>query len=78
LSRRGGSDAKVDRAFGNRHHVEDSEESNTKMEETEVYDYARKLLEARRAQAVVEAAQKACAFEQQGNKEETEPGYTSR
>jgi len=52
--------------------VEDSEDSNTKMEETEVYDYARRLLEARGAQAVVEAAQKACAFKQQGNKEEAE------
>jgi hypothetical protein len=53
-------------------HVEDSEDLDMKMEETEVYDYARRLLEARGAQAVVEAAQKACAFEQQRNKEEAE------
>jgi len=43
-----------------------------KMEETEVYDYARMLLEARGAQAVIEAGQKAGAFELQGNKEEAE------
>jgi hypothetical protein len=51
-------------------HVEDLEDPDIKMEETEVYDCARMLLEARGAQAVVEAAQKACAFE--GNKEEAE------
>jgi len=36
------------------------------MRETEIYDYARQLLDARGAQALAEAAQKAAALEQQG------------
>jgi hypothetical protein len=42
------------------------------MQEIEIQDYARQLLEARGAAAVVEAAQKASAFEMQGNKEDAE------
>ena len=42
------------------------------MQEIEVYDYARTLLDAHGAQAVVEAAQRAQAFERQGKKEEAE------
>jgi hypothetical protein len=36
------------------------------MRETEIYDYARQLLDARGAQALAEAAQKAASLEQQG------------
>ena len=42
------------------------------MQESELYDYARQLLEAHGDKAVVEAAQKACALEQQGQSEEAE------
>jgi len=40
------------------------------MRETEVHDYARRLLEAHGEKAVVEAAQKACACEKKGQSEE--------
>jgi hypothetical protein len=43
-----------------------------KMREIDIQDYARQLLEAHGAQAVVEAAQKACAFEMEGKKEDAE------
>jgi hypothetical protein len=43
-----------------------------KMHEFEIHDYARQLLEAHGAKAVVEAAQKACVFEQQGESEQAE------
>ena len=39
------------------------------MREAEIHDYARQLLEAHGAQAVVEAAQKAFYFEQRGENE---------
>ena len=39
-----------------------------RMREIDIQDYARQLLEAHGDRAVAEAAQKACAFEQQGNK----------
>jgi hypothetical protein len=39
------------------------------MREVEIYDYARQLLEAHGAHAVVEAAQKAVNFEMQGENE---------
>jgi len=42
------------------------------MSEIEVYDYARQLFEAHGAKAIVEAAQKACTFEQQGDNEQAE------
>jgi hypothetical protein len=43
-----------------------------RMGETEIHDYARQLLEARGAMAVVEAAQKACSCEERGQTEEAE------
>jgi hypothetical protein len=42
------------------------------MRETEIYDYARQLLEAHGAQAIVEAARKACTCEESGQQEEAE------
>jgi hypothetical protein len=38
------------------------------MQETEIYDYARQLFDARGAKAVAEAAQKASDLERQGEK----------
>ena len=46
-----------------------------RMEEIEIYDYARQLLEAHGEMAVVEAAQKARSFEEKG---QTEDGETWR
>jgi hypothetical protein len=43
-----------------------------RMQETEVYDYARQLLEAHGDRAVAEAAQKACDLEKQGQSEQAE------
>jgi hypothetical protein len=43
-----------------------------RMQEIEIHDYARQLLEAHGEKAVAEAAQKACALEQQGQNEEAE------
>ena len=43
-----------------------------RMQETEVYDYARQLLEAHGDKAVAEAAQKACTLEKQGESERAE------
>ena len=40
------------------------------MQEAEIQDYARQLLEAHGDKALVEAAQKARSFEEQGNAEE--------
>lgn len=42
------------------------------MKEIEIQDYARQLLEAHGDKAVAEAAQKACTFEKEGNKEQAE------
>ena len=42
------------------------------MLETDIHDLARQLLEAHGDKAVVEAAQKACALEEQGQSEEAE------
>jgi hypothetical protein len=42
------------------------------MQESEVYDYARQLLETHGDKAVAEAAKKACALEQQGESENAE------
>jgi len=42
------------------------------IHEIDIQDYARQLLEAHGAHAVVEAAQKACAFEMEGKKEDAE------
>ena len=43
-----------------------------RMRELEIQDYARQLLEAHGAMAVVEAAQKACACEESGEAEQAE------
>ena len=43
-----------------------------RMQESEVYDYARQLLEAHGDKAIAEAAQKARALEQQGETENAE------
>jgi hypothetical protein len=42
------------------------------MQETEIQDYARQLLEAHGDKAVAEAAQKARALEEKGQSEEAE------
>ncbi|MBX9824899.1 MAG: hypothetical protein K2Y27_07865 [Xanthobacteraceae bacterium] len=42
------------------------------MQEIDIQDYARQLLDARGAEAIVEAAQKACALEKEGKKEDAE------
>jgi hypothetical protein len=51
---------------------EEQESDAMRMGEIEIQDYARQLLEAHGDKAVVEAAQKACAFEKEGNNEEAE------
>lgn len=43
-----------------------------RMREIEIQDYARQLLEAHGARAVVEAAQKACVCEENGQPEQAE------
>ena len=43
-----------------------------RMHEIDIQDYARQLLEAHGAAAVIEAAQKASAFEKEGQKEDAE------
>jgi hypothetical protein len=43
-----------------------------RIQEIDIQDYARQLLEAHGAKAVAEAAQKACAFESEGKKEDAE------
>ncbi|HYY36445.1 MAG TPA: hypothetical protein VE801_01805 [Xanthobacteraceae bacterium] len=42
------------------------------MKEIDIHDYARQLLDAHGDKAVVEAAQKACTLEQQGQTEQAE------
>ncbi|PPQ33578.1 hypothetical protein CCR94_01500 [Rhodoblastus sphagnicola] len=41
------------------------------MQEAEIHTYARQLFEARGAKAAAEAAQKAHAFEEKGDKEQS-------
>ena len=48
-----------------------NEWEHTVMNEHEIHDYARQLLEAHGAKAVTEAAQKAVSFERRGNSEES-------
>ena len=50
----------------------EEEHDAMKIQEIDIQDYARQLLEAHGAHAVVEAAQKACAFEMKGKKEDAE------
>ncbi len=42
------------------------------MQQVEIHDYARQLLEAHGGQAIVEAAQKATQFEMQGENEQAQ------
>lgn len=42
------------------------------MSEIEIHDYARQLLEAFGEKAVVQAAQKACGYEEKGETDEAE------
>ena len=42
------------------------------MHTTEIQEYARQLLEAHGAKAIAEAAQKAAAYEKQGDKEQAQ------
>ena len=49
-----------------------------RMQEIDIHDYARQLFDARGDKAVVEAAQKACSLEEQGQREEAETWRTSR
>jgi hypothetical protein len=42
------------------------------MREMEIHDYARQLFEAHGAQAIAEAARKACVFEEGGQSEEAQ------
>ncbi len=42
------------------------------MQETEIQDYARQLLDAHGDKALAEAAQKACSYEEKGDNEEAE------
>ena len=50
----------------------EEEHDAMRMQEIDIQDYARQLLEAHGAQAVVEAAQRACAFEMEGKKDDAE------
>jgi hypothetical protein len=51
----------------------DAEEHDPmRMQETEIHDYARQLLEAHGDKAVAEAAQRACEFEKRGEAEQAE------
>ena len=43
-----------------------------RMQEIDIHDYARQLLEAHGDKAIAEAAQKACAFEKEGASEQAE------
>ena len=52
--------------------LKEEEPDAMRMQETEVYDYARQLLEAHGDKAVAEAAQKACTLEKQGESEQAE------
>ena len=42
------------------------------MQQGEIHDYARQLMEARGGQAIVEAAEKARKFEKQGENEQAQ------
>jgi hypothetical protein len=59
-------------ALGVCRRAEEKEHDAMRMQESEVYDYARQLLEAHGDKAIAEAAQKACALEKQGESEDAE------
>ena len=52
--------------------ADEEEHDAMRIKEIDIQDYARQLLEAHGAKAVVEAAQKACAFEKEGKNEDAE------
>jgi hypothetical protein len=52
--------------------AQEEEHDAMRMQEIEIHDYARQLLEAHGDKAVAEAAQKACALEKQGESEQAE------
>jgi hypothetical protein len=52
--------------------VEEEERDAMRMHEIDIQDYARQLLEAHGDRAVAEAAQKARAFEKEGNKDDAD------
>ena len=52
--------------------AEEEGDDAMKMDEINIHDYARQLLEAHGDRAVAEAAQKASAYEQKGEKEQAE------
>jgi hypothetical protein len=60
------------RAIGTFSRAEERERDAMRMQETDIQDYARQLLEAHGEKAVVEAAQKACALEKEGDNEQAE------
>jgi hypothetical protein len=62
----------ADQWFSNWFVSKNRESDAMRMGEIEIHDYARQLLEAHGDKAVVEAAQKACAFEKEGKDEEAE------
>jgi hypothetical protein len=53
-------------------HAEKEEYDAMRMQEIDIHDYARQLLDAHGDRAVVEAAQKASALEQQGQSEQAQ------
>ena len=52
--------------------AEEEEHDAMRMSEVNIHDYARQLLDAHGDKAVAEAAQKACAYEKQGENEQAE------
>jgi hypothetical protein len=52
--------------------VQEEENDTMRMRESDVYEYARQLLEAHGDGAVAQVAQKACACEQKGEAEDAE------
>jgi hypothetical protein len=67
-----GVDVYRSRAIGAFRRAQEKEHDAMRMQEIEIQDYARQLLEAHGGKAVVEAAQKACALEKEGNNEQAE------
>ena len=65
-------------AIGVFSHAEEEEHDAMRMQEIEIQDYARQLLEAHGDKAVAEAAQKACALEKQGESTKAEVAADGR
>jgi len=66
-----GVDADRSRATAVRSRAEEEDDA-VRMQEIDIHDYARQLLEAHGDKAVAEAAQKASALEKQGQNEQAE------